>query len=988
MPTFPKHYGPPLPDRLDPLNPRHYLMLLNWVFFRPSFLKHFVRKAVPEQIDKHGVRSCLAILRHPPCRDMFIISGVLSALFLSPPIIAAISTGRFSALMFFIVGPLVGLIGAAIYGVIGATTVWSGCSSSILGSVSFLVAYFPTYGLSNLVILFLPRGEDWIVLIFLTIWLAFPLGMAISRLSRIDFSNTLSTVSYLTILIITTILIINALLSFAILRLPASSGEETDIHLTPVLTTIIIIPFILPAVWGWLVSILAQTGFSILVEAPWSLWLALRGPNASAQALTTHPVRWDESMMVPAPRLAFLLKCSLITDETLGLLQIRRVAANPYQRWAAQRAVCDYAATTTDPLKFMYRVLRDPRLDEYVIRPVTARQQDRFLTARAVVLGEWSHEFIDGTQGLVSPSEWIAYILTRLLRRRQVTPLSQFAGFACQFLDDGRVESKHLDLQQHEPILADIRSYPHGEEIYCSFVTLATILEAKDTEGIAGSLECLDWTDTLLEPPLRPEIVDALRALGDVSGEVAQFHRSTSRANQAMALNRAAGALEEMDAYVREKTHPPERALLTRVVRQWQTIIAKAQGQLGEETLREITPKVRRAAGIAERRATIWHRPTTPLSNPYKAGDPVYPPLFTSRKDVFDRIGEVWSDKENPDSIILYGHRRMGKTSILRNLDQHAPPGSVLVYMDMKGETSFVQSTADLLLSLAEGIHSHACRALEDFSVSPPNPEEYRSPAQAQFCLDRFLRQVQTTLGKHQLILALDEFEAIEDAVQGERIGKGIYQYLRSKTQEPWLTIVFAGLHTLDEMSREYQEPFYGSYVNIRVSYLSREAAGRLITNPTSDFQVDYDSDVVDRIIEETRGQPMLVQHICQELINHLNYELFDLNREREVRINLEDLSAVLTDEFISSETRYFDGVWSQVQDDPDQVAVLTAMAQRVTAWTIDGFVEATGLEDRSLRHALRQLNRRDILAPLDDAPEQWHFLVPLMRRWITLTRT
>ena len=93
----------------------------------------------------------------------------------------------------------------------------------------------------------------------------------------------------------------------------------------------------------------------------------------------------------------------------------------------------------------------------------------------------------------------------------------------------------------------------------------------------------------------------------------------------------------------------------------------------------------------------MWSLPAEPFDNPYVAGDPVYPPLLAGRKDIFDRIGEVWSAKDDPDSIILYGHRRMGKSSILRNLDQVAPPGAVIVYADMAGETSFVESTADLL---------------------------------------------------------------------------------------------------------------------------------------------------------------------------------------------------------------------------------------------------------------------------------------------------
>jgi hypothetical protein len=114
---------------------------------------------------------------------------------------------------------------------------------------------------------------------------------------------------------------------------------------------------------------------------------------------------------------------------------------------------------------------------------------------------------------------------------------------------------------------------------------------------------------------------------------------------------------------------------------------------------------------------------------------------------------------------------------------------------------------------------------------------------------------------------------------------------------------------------------------------------------------------------------------------------LFDLNREREVRITQEDLEAVLTDDFIRSETRYFDGVWSQVRDYSVLVAILTTMAQGAEAWKVGELVEAIGLDVNSVQNALEQLRRRDILAPLGDAPDRWHFLIPLMRRWIMLSR-
>ncbi|MCB8966754.1 MAG: hypothetical protein H6660_07640 [Ardenticatenaceae bacterium] len=349
----------------------------------------------------------------------------------------------------------------------------------------------------------------------------------------------------------------------------------------------------------------------------------------------------------------------------------------------------------------------------------------------------------------------------------------------------------------------------------------------------------------------------------------------------------------------------------------------------------------------------------------------------------------MWSAKANPDSIILYGHRRMGKSSILRNLEQAAPPGSLVVYADLAGETSFVASSGDLLLALADklylGLHSTLHGAPHDAADLPePDPAQYANAAQAQFQFNRLTGRIAALLAGRTLILALDEFEALEQAVAAGKIGVEIYQFLRTKSQEPWLTLVFGGLHTLDEMSRDYQQPFYGSYANIRVSYLTHDDAWRLITNPAPDFTLNYDHDAVERIIAETGGQPYLVQQVCRDALDNLNHDLFDLGRQRPVRLTLADVEAALNADFFQRGMVYFDGVWAQASDVAQQV-LLRTLAQRETPWTLADLVQVSGMPAQELRTHLRWAERHDILDKREDeaGTVTWGFYVPLMRRWL-----
>jgi len=220
----------------------------------------------------------------------------------------------------------------------------------------------------------------------------------------------------------------------------------------------------------------------------------------------------------------------------------------------------------------------------------------------------------------------------------------------------------------------------------------------------------------------------------------------------------------------------------------------------------------------------------------------------------------------------------------------------------------------------------------------------------------------------------------VERAVEDQKVGKEIYQFLRAKTQEPWLALVFGGLHTLDEMSRDYQQPFYGSYENIGVSYLAPKDAWRLITNPTDDFVLNYEPYAVERIIAETGGQPYLVQQICRDALDHLNHELFDLELRREVCITLADVTAVLEEDFFRRGTVYFDGVWTQASDYHQQV-LLCAIAHCDEPCTLSQLKAITGMDEQILLQQLRWAQHHDILYKTDS--DRWAFHVPLMQRWI-----
>jgi hypothetical protein len=712
-------------------------------------------------------------------------------------------------------------------------------------------------------------------------------------------------------------------------------------------------------------------------------------PCEQGQISARHPALWDELTLWPLPSTSRWVQACLSEDLEKGLQLALRIAVSSFQRCVVQRALFDFIAESPDALAIIYHLAYEPSLEEYLVPPCRRLQFQSFRPARLVLMGELGQRYVTSSSEATENVEYLVWRFTCHQRRMGPTALSQFCAMLYYLL----LEESDLETTDPYDVQLDwrfgsafegIRPLDYGDEVAGSFATIAACLSARGMNDLASLHRQLNWIDGLEGPALRPAVLETLTALGDISREGELYLSATNTGLKSAALNRAAGEMHELEGYVQRAVLPPERVLLSRVVSLWHSIVSEEQGRLGQAALKEMAPAARRAAGIVQRNSAAWERPATPFDNPYIVGDPVYPPLLVGRQDLFDRIGEVWSAKKNPDSIIVYGHRRMGKSTILRNLDQVAPQGSVVVYADMAGETSFVASTSDLLLGLADRIYTSALRLYPGLETAEPDPEGYATQARAQFQFNRMLERVRQSLGDRILVLALDEFEAVERSVEEGKIGREIYQFLRAKTQEPWLALVFGGLHTLDEMSRDYQEPFYGSYENIRVTYLSNESAWRLITNPTDTFELNYEPSAIERIISETGGQPYLVQQICRDALDHLNHELFDLDLLRELRITCSDVESVLGDSFFQRGTVYFAGVWTQAGNRVQRL-LLRTMAGQDEPWSFETLLTATGLSADRLTRELRWAVRHDIAYGPESG--QWGFHVPLMRRWIRRRR-
>ncbi|NIN84948.1 MAG: AAA family ATPase [Candidatus Aminicenantes bacterium] len=510
---------------------------------------------------------------------------------------------------------------------------------------------------------------------------------------------------------------------------------------------------------------------------------------------------------------------------------------------------------------------------------------------------------------------------------------------------------------------AVVKDLRHGPELYGVARTIGEGQKTTDLHAIAALEQETEWMNTLPHPELRPGTLQVLRTLRSAAGEAQTAHHSQSVLNRSTAIGRAVADLTRLLETGESICPEPEWPLIKEIAENWRYIFSEAGGVVGEEILRQ------------------------PVPNPYEgySGLPVIGSTFIGRADIMQQIENYWATSGKPVCIILYGHRRMGKTSILRNLSHFTGSNTLYVYLDMQN-VGWVDHTGQLLLDFAEAIH----RIAAEFGLQtgpPPEETRYTNLGTGRRSLNALLNKLDSQMTEpKRLVLAIDEFELIETGIKEKRIDAGLLPYLRSIHQKyQWLGLIFAGLHTLDEMGHDYKSAFYGQAEYIRVGYMEYNDALRLITQPHPDFALEYTPELREELYRLTAGQPFLIQRLCWELVTRWNERFLKQGETTPRTLTLDDLAPVLTPDFFHSAGYYFDGVWSNVTKNEHTLMRIMAQREKGT-WTLAELAKEVETipsfkETNALEKTMDLLRRHDVIA---EEKEGTRIASELLRRWLS----
>lgn len=362
------------------------------------------------------------------------------------------------------------------------------------------------------------------------------------------------------------------------------------------------------------------------------------------------------------------------------------------------------------------------------------------------------------------------------------------------------------------------------------------------------------------------------------------------------------------------------------------------------------------------------------IQNPYVAGSPLSgTEMFFGRDDVFEFVKQTLAREHGDHVIVLYGQRRTGKTSVLKQLHRHLDARYLCVFIDLhllelNGLSGFLWQLARHIRRELERDHTIALPALDRESFLADARDSFRS---------LFLDQVWAAIGDRQLVLMVDEAVRLQEQISADKLERDVFDYLRHLMQHyPRLRFLFSLGSGLEEMEREYAFLFsVGLYK--KISFLERPVAEALITEPVRGCY-ELEPAAVARVYQTTSGHPYYTQLLCHSLFNRWH-------EQPTARLAEADVNGVL-EEVTERGSAALKNVWddSTLGERVAMAGLAAAIgneARVVRTADLPGFWNAHGLDmpPGESGRAFRTLLGRDILVG-DDCPT---FTVEMQRRWI-----
>lgn len=243
---------------------------------------------------------------------------------------------------------------------------------------------------------------------------------------------------------------------------------------------------------------------------------------------------------------------------------------------------------------------------------------------------------------------------------------------------------------------------------------------------------------------------------------------------------------------------------------------------------------------------------SVPRRNPYIIGRPIdEPSLLFGRQNLFCFLED--NLRQGEKVILLHGQRRIGKSSIIRNIPKFVNLSNfVFIAFDLADYSQ--EKLSKILVDLAKEILE---RLNLEAEIKLPNIQNLEQ--EPYIFYSKFLTVVYDKLFDKNLAFVFDEFDALNNSPS--KVFEELFTYLHSliDVESRLFVIIFVGRQVADMPN--LLGIFKGAPTK-EIKFLEEESAKQLITKPVAGL-LEYESDAVQAIIQLSAGHPYFTQNIC-----------------------------------------------------------------------------------------------------------------------------
>jgi uncharacterized RDD family membrane protein YckC len=350
------------------------------------------------------------------------------------------------------------------------------------------------------------------------------------------------------------------------------------------------------------------------------------------------------------------------------------------------------------------------------------------------------------------------------------------------------------------------------------------------------------------------------------------------------------------------------------------------------------------------------------IQNPYVAGPAIRSKgKFFGRKDLLRKISSMFD--EGTRSIILYGARRTGKTSLLLRINEGALGSSfVSVYIDLQVVAGTNVET--FLSTIVRTLETHP---LMQQDTTPSSLSGFDRLSE---CLQKLLQQIQP----RGLILLFDEFEVLQDFIKEKGLARKLQSLVETHAR---LFFIFAGSTKLEALKQKHFLFLLDDAKYEKISFLSPQDAEALITEPVQGA-LCFEKQALDLIQAHSSGHPFYTQTLCQSI--------FEMVQGRGT-VTVAHVESAIT-KFMENPAPHLVLTWNAL--DLDKKLVLSALAALSDLPQADSAVDIKEyLKKKEYPIRLRSVELQELLSLLQE--DDWirkkdgtfRFVMRLIQRWI-----